>query len=475
MRYDTRSTFILAMLGLTAAACLTLPASVQGQLLDDFSDCNDDGWTRFTDPWGLPGAAWDASSGVYRLSAVGFPGGAAVLSQLDSTADPHFSNGYLWATVVRESENSWTNLLMRGDMESQNAYQFACHPDLGLFIAIIENSEHTVLATDPNTVQAVGGVYIMEAGAIGSDLELRLWPLGDPRPKDPQVSYTDSTFPSGTSGVAAAAVADGDLSVTFDDVCFMWRDEFNDGDDDGWTRFTIPAGLPGANWNASTGVYRLSVDESAPQGGAVASFLGLSNDPSFWNGYWWATVVRETENSTSHVFMRGEFATMNAYGFGWQPDTGLTIQRIAGGAGTVLDSDDTFVQEVGTEYILEAGSFGPDLELRMWAPAEDRPELPQVAATDSTYTWGANGIVAQAYSDGDLSATFDDVSFVPEPLPGDLDGDGDVDLSDLGGLLAAYGTCEGDPAYNPDADLDDSGCVDLTDLAELLAHYGYGA
>jgi hypothetical protein len=61
------------------------------------------------------------------------------------------------------------------------------------------------------------------------------------------------------------------------------------------------------------------------------------------------------------------------------------------------------------------------------------------------------------------------------PLPGDLDGDGDVDLSDLAGMLAAYGACEGDPEFNPAADIDGSGCVDLFDLGTLLSHYGEGA
>ena len=66
------------------------------------------------------------------------------------------------------------------------------------------------------------------------------------------------------------------------------------------------------------------------------------------------------------------------------------------------------------------------------------------------------------------------VRLITDTIVGDLDGDGDVDLSDLATLLAAYGACDGDPLYNASADLDNSGCVDLTDLAELLGNYGAG-
>jgi hypothetical protein len=55
---------------------------------------------------------------------------------------------------------------------------------------------------------------------------------------------------------------------------------------------------------------------------------------------------------------------------------------------------------------------------------------------------------------------------------GDIDRDGDVDLSDLAGLLSAFGSCAGDAAYISGADTDASGCVELIDLAQLLSNFG---
>lgn len=60
----------------------------------------------------------------------------------------------------------------------------------------------------------------------------------------------------------------------------------------------------------------------------------------------------------------------------------------------------------------------------------------------------------------------------PPHCVGDIDGDGAIDLSDLAGLLAAFGACDGDVGYSVDADLNGDGCVELADLAGLLAVFG---
>ena len=56
--------------------------------------------------------------------------------------------------------------------------------------------------------------------------------------------------------------------------------------------------------------------------------------------------------------------------------------------------------------------------------------------------------------------------------PGDIDGDGDTDHSDLGELLSAWGSQPGDPDWNPNADLDGDGHVGHGDLGILLADWG---
>jgi 6-phosphogluconolactonase (cycloisomerase 2 family) len=61
---------------------------------------------------------------------------------------------------------------------------------------------------------------------------------------------------------------------------------------------------------------------------------------------------------------------------------------------------------------------------------------------------------------------------VPQPCPGDVDGDQDADLDDLTLLLQTFGLCSGDAGFNPAADLDGNGCVDLDDLTIQLQNFG---
>lgn len=269
---------------------------------------------------------------------------------------------------------------------------------------------------------------------------------------------------SGTLACAMAITAAGHAELL---------DDFNDGNDDGWERFSVPDDLQWATWSVYGGVYRLYVDDSVsdagvptPEGAIIASILAYTDDPYYSDGYWGATVTRETANTTTMLFMRGDFNPTGAYVFGWRPDARLFIGRVDEFTITVLGVDYTFNQEVGVPYYIEAGAIGSEFELRMWPVGEERPVSPQVTAVDASYPTGSNGVAVQAYASGDLAGSFDDITFAI-PCPADVNGDEIVDIDDVFAVLSTWGTCDDCPE-----DVNDDGAVDVDDLFEILAAWG---
>lgn len=61
-----------------------------------------------------------------------------------------------------------------------------------------------------------------------------------------------------------------------------------------------------------------------------------------------------------------------------------------------------------------------------------------------------------------------------QAMPGDLNGDGVVNLGDLGRQLASYGLCLGSIGFDAASDVNQDGCVTLADLGVVLTAFGSG-
>src|SRR5271157_2815955 len=65
-----------------------------------------------------------------------------------------------------------------------------------------------------------------------------------------------------------------------------------------------------------------------------------------------------------------------------------------------------------------------------------------------------------------------DAGSVTVTVPGDIDGNGKVNLADLVHLALAYGSQQGQARWSANADIDCNGIVDVSDLNILAQHYG---
>ncbi len=142
---------------------------------------------------------------------------------------------------------------------------------------------------------------------------------------------------------------------------------------------------------------------------------------------------------------------------------------------TVIRGSDTVV-----------GPFGPGDRVIL-ALDENSPSLPSLGVTAADLVTIGFDLPPQVYARGseyglDANAQLSGLTFYPTddifasvlrhgikngPVIGDLDDDGDVDQSDLGILLAAYGQSAG-------GDIDGDGDTDQSDLGLLLSNYGFG-
>ncbi|HUU94893.1 MAG TPA: dockerin type I domain-containing protein [Phycisphaerae bacterium] len=126
-----------------------------------------------------------------------------------------------------------------------------------------------------------------------------------------------------------------------------------------------------------------------------------------------------------------------------------------------IDADPLFIDPDGYDYHLSLESPCIDKGDPYFVPAPDERDI-----DGEIRVWDGD-------EDGDWVVDMGSDEFGSR-LPGDIDGDGCVDQSDLGILLAAWLACQGDPDYLPEADLDGDGCINQSDLGILLAHWGEG-
>jgi uncharacterized protein (DUF2141 family) len=96
-----------------------------------------------------------------------------------------------------------------------------------------------------------------------------------------------------------------------------------------------------------------------------------------------------------------------------------------------------------------------------------------------TFVWNTSGIPPANYTIA-AAATILANNFTAEAqapqvyvrIVGDVNGDGKVDMNDIGTAARAFGSQPGDLKWNPDCDLNHDGKIDLKDIGLTARNFG---
>lgn len=211
----------------------------------------------------------------------------------------------------------------------------------------------------------------------------------------------------------------------------VFVDDFNDGNDDGWTRMDSNVGHP---WgpgihDASSGAYQLMtsgvVPGNAPGRGFLLSVWDRSSDPVFSNGLLRTKVRVDTLHGVAAILFRysGDVASgLHGYAFVALAERGFYLNIIESTTVTRAIRLPDALMRVGEDWWIEGGAVGDKISMKVWRVGEPEPDLPQLTLIDSTHAQGVFGVDANmefgSTVEGVVNSTFDDILFRPVSLPG---------------------------------------------------------
>lgn len=212
-----------AILVLTLLAGIIGRVHGQGTLVDDFNDCNDDGWTR--EGFIGPGGNWDASfmhAGSCAYHLTNLPATfTAIAASWDASADTRFSDGFFQATVRPESQVTAVIMGMR-TVPFGDGYLGELHLDQG--IMRIRNHGVEGAQFERKLDIDANEDWYMQIGTIEDQFSLKAWRVGEPEPNSPQLTATYSTRTEGLFTIATGVppgAPQGLGNAVFDDIHFF--------------------------------------------------------------------------------------------------------------------------------------------------------------------------------------------------------------------------------------------------------------
>jgi hypothetical protein len=341
---------------------LAPPLNGSSNFSDNFDDGNDAGWGRY-------GENFSNVSGGYRILNAPANGNA---SSKALAGDDTWTSGTLEADVNLSSAGN-AGFMFRttnAGFGADEAFGYYVGLDTAGSVTLGKQANNwTTIASAPTTL-ALNTWYHVKVTCNGSAIAVYVGDMVTPK-----INTTDGAFLRGQIGVRSHFA-----NVLYDNVVFtrsLSTDDFQDGNDAGWTHW-------GGSFAVSGGTYNLNNAASSGK----ASWVTPANDQTFEVDVRIASgsgdagaIFRATSLGTGFDAMNGYYAGLNE-----SSDT-LVLGRM-NGAWTQLAAVPLTIA-ANTTYRLKVVAVGSDIRVYVTDMSQ-----PKIHVTDSTWTGGAVGVRA---------------------------------------------------------------------------------
>ena len=199
-------------------------------------------------------------------------------------------------------------------------------------------------------------------------------------------------------------------------------DDFNDGTDDGWTRYNP---IETGSWTLSGGTYRLQASVSSSPSTVGPGRAGSIRTIETYTQFSAAVDIVAWDNTLDQIFGlitrvgTPGLGSTRGYGFTYATRTGrsatgqLQMLRIAQEAGTDITTASNFTFVVGQSYRMVFEGELSKLTAKLFSSTNLSTPLVTLSATDTTYTSGGAGFFIYDNSrnaSGRADVTFDNFS-----------------------------------------------------------------
>ena len=262
-------------------------------------------------------------------------------------------------------------------------------------------------------------------------------------------------------------------------VSFGQVDNFNDGNDNGWTRYDPLAqfGAPATYSFPGGNTYRIQTQPSPNPAQLGPSRAGSVRAGVTYTGFYtsvdlvdWNTGLDQAWGILGRVSNVGLGQT-DGYAFTYANDgPSIDISRVDNEQPTGLGDASVTLDPAQDYRLVFIGTANGTLRGQVFDLANPTVALATVTATDTTYASGNNGLVTFDNSSGGVGATDATFDNYVATRPGDATLDGVVNLADFGRLRANFG----DPTAAGDftrGDFNIDGVVNLADFGLLRGNF----